>query len=350
VTAQVDYPEVGDLNVYLFSPQGTRARLLERNCGSLHNIDTSFDDAATTKYADFCPSEAGRGPFQSNEPLSNFVGQSSHGTWRLAVENNGSDSRIGYVVGFSVTVTGTVQQGPAIAAAGIRNSAWPIIGPLTAPLPIAPGELISVLGYNLGPQDGVTTGEDNWPTVMAGTSLRINGLDAPLRYVSFRRVDAQVPTGLDLTKNAKLSVVRNGVLSSEVEIPVASTSPAMFTVNLAGVGQAQAVNGDGTANASTPAAPGSLVTVFANGLGLTNPLAVDGQPIPPGVPLNTIAPVTATVGGLEARVLRAILTPGTFTHYAVVIEVPRTIKSGAAEVIIRCGASYSQSGVTIRVQ
>ena len=40
---------VGDLNVYLYSADGTRTKLLERNCGGLLNIDTTFDDSATTK-------------------------------------------------------------------------------------------------------------------------------------------------------------------------------------------------------------------------------------------------------------------------------------------------------------
>src|SRR5512147_3170068 len=34
-SVQVNYPSVGDLNVYMFSPNGTRVKLLERNCGSL---------------------------------------------------------------------------------------------------------------------------------------------------------------------------------------------------------------------------------------------------------------------------------------------------------------------------
>ena len=50
VSAQVQYSGVGDLNVYLWSPAGTRTKLLERNCGSLQNIDTTFDDSAATRF------------------------------------------------------------------------------------------------------------------------------------------------------------------------------------------------------------------------------------------------------------------------------------------------------------
>src|ERR1700756_3693809 len=47
VTAQVQiqYPNSGDLKVYLFSPLGTRTILLEHDC-SVVNVDTTFDDPA----------------------------------------------------------------------------------------------------------------------------------------------------------------------------------------------------------------------------------------------------------------------------------------------------------------
>ena len=99
---QVQYSGVGDLNVYMYSAAGTRIKLLERNCGSLQNIDTTFDDAATSRYGDTCPTEAGRGPFRGNEPLSNANGQIAYGYWRIAVENNGSDDKTGTLSAFSI--------------------------------------------------------------------------------------------------------------------------------------------------------------------------------------------------------------------------------------------------------
>jgi subtilisin-like proprotein convertase family protein len=90
VTASVtvQYSGVGDLNVFLWSPAGTRSKLLERNCGSLQNIDTTFDDSAPSMFRDVCP-QPGQGPFRGNEPLSNSVNENGFGFWRLGVENNG---------------------------------------------------------------------------------------------------------------------------------------------------------------------------------------------------------------------------------------------------------------------
>src|SRR4051794_37684437 len=41
-SVHVQYSGVGDLNVFMWSPAGTRTKLLERNCGGLVNIDTTF--------------------------------------------------------------------------------------------------------------------------------------------------------------------------------------------------------------------------------------------------------------------------------------------------------------------
>jgi uncharacterized protein (TIGR03437 family) len=346
-SVQVNYPAVGDLNVYMFSPIGTRTKLLERNCGSLVNIDSSFDDAATSKYADFCPTEAGRGPYRGNEPMSNFNGQNSLGTWTLAVENNGSDSRSGSVVGFSVTITGTAQTTAAIAPGGIRNTAVP----LETGLPIAPGEFISVFGYNLGPQVPVTTSETNWPTWIDGTVVRINGQDAPMKFISFYRIDVQVPVELDLSKNAKISVYRNGYTTNEVEVGVASTSPGVVTKNLVGSGQAAAINSDGKENgAENPAAKGSVITVYAGGLGVTDPLIAAGQPAPLTPAFRTVAPVTATIGGVVAEVKNAVLAPGKVSVYAVDIVVPTAVRTSAAEVLLTAGGRTSQKGATVAIK
>src|SRR6516164_3969690 len=67
-SVQVQYAGVGDLNVYLWSANGTRTKLLERNCGSLQNIDTTFDDSASTRFSNTCPQPGGTASFQGNEP------------------------------------------------------------------------------------------------------------------------------------------------------------------------------------------------------------------------------------------------------------------------------------------
>lgn len=346
-SVQLSYPNVGDLNVYMYSPLRTRAKLLERNCGSLRDVDTTFDDSAPSMYAEFCPAEAGRGPFRGNEPLSNFNGQNALGTWTLAVENNGSDSRTGYAVAFSMTITGLSRQAAAMAPDGIRSSAVPLVGGQ----PIAPGELVSIFGYNLGPQDGVTPNQGYWPTWVDGTNVRINNVDAPIRSISFYRIEVQVPMGLDLSKNAQVTVFRNSVATNPIEVPVDTTVPAIFTTDRTGTGQAEAVNSDGSSNGrNNPANVGSVITLHCTGMGMTEPLANEGQPVPGEVDFNTAWP-TVIVGGTQAEVKKSVLLAGSNAVYGVDIVVPMTLRgAGEVEVAVGQGGRISQRGVTIHVQ
>src|SRR5688572_28430981 len=124
VRLQIAYPNVADLEVFLFSPFGTRVRLLDNNCSNLVNVDTTFDDAAPQNYRDVCPTEAGRGPFRGNEPLSNvYADSSSFGTWWIAIENNSSDSRSGYFNGATLNLTGTNVATPTIRQNTVLNAA-----------------------------------------------------------------------------------------------------------------------------------------------------------------------------------------------------------------------------------
>ena len=106
---QVQYSGVGDLNVFMWSPAGTRTKLLERNCGGLVNIDTTFDDSASSSITTSAH-EADVDHSAKMNRWPNWNGQNAFGYWRLGVENNGS-SRTGTVTGFSITITG-IRSGP----------------------------------------------------------------------------------------------------------------------------------------------------------------------------------------------------------------------------------------------
>ena len=58
---------------------------------------------------------------------------------------------------------------------------------------------------------------------------------------------------------------------------VTATHPAFFTANGLRSGPLAALNQDGTVNsADNPASPGSIVSIFATGLGRMTPAAIDG--------------------------------------------------------------------------
>jgi len=348
VTARVQilYPNSGDLRVYLYSPQLTQTILLEHNC-SVENIDTTFDDSASSLWKDTCPTEAGRGPFRPDQPLSNFNGDSSSfGVWQLAVQNDKSDSRTGWIREFSLTISGTSQASPITNAQTVLNA-----GSLSGGGTVAPGELLSIFGIGLGPSSGVSAPAGAWPTELAGTTVTIDGNAVPLTYSSLFKVQIQAPFNLTPGSTTTLQVKFNNQSTSPITLNVVNAAPGLYTKGAQGVGQVRAVNQDGTANSGAQSAPrGSIVVFYGSGLGAVTPPVAAGA-VPPSNPLSTVtAGVTATVGGVPATVHFAGLAPGLPGIYQLNVEIPAGAASGTQEILIYTGGSSSQKGATIEVQ
>jgi uncharacterized protein (TIGR03437 family) len=347
-SVQVQFSGVGDLNVFMWSAAGTRIRLAERNCSGLQNIDTTFDDAAGSRFSDTCPVEAGRGPFRGNEPLANANGQIALGYWRLGVENNGSD-RTGTLNGFSITITGTPVGAPVIGPNTIVSAATFQGGS------VAPGDQVAIFGANLGPAVGVrATAGQPLPTSLAGTSVSFEGTPAPIIYASDKLVAAQVPA-LAPGSTARIQVTASSGTSSSISLPVVPVKPGVVTYETGGKGQAQAINqdgsinGDGSISGSRGAAPGSVIQLFATGLGAVNPPIQPGNPAPMS-PLSTVtAPVSAAIGGRAAMVTYAGAAPGLIGTYQVNVTIPAATPTGAARVVLSVDGSPSQDDVTIQV-
>ncbi len=324
---QISYPQVGDLNVFLFSPAGTRTKLLERNCGSLRNVNVNFDDTAGQRFADFCPSESSVGTFQGNEPLGNFNGQSSIGTWRLAVQNNGGNSNVGYILNFGVTITGTNQLVPSFSADTVVNEASLVSGP------VAPGERVAIFGTGLGPIVGVSAPAGNLPTTLGGTTVSINGTPIPIAYASALVSIAQIPYTVTAS-SMTMTVNYNNLNSTNVTVNVRPESPAIYPV-AAGDGRAKVINQDGTQNSRlAPASPGSYVTLYANGLGAVTTPPAAGT-VTPDSPLSTVIGTgTVYVGGVPATVTFAGLAPGLIGIYQVNLMISEQTPSGTQPILI----------------
>ncbi len=162
-------------------------------------------------------------------------------------------------------------------------------------MPVAPGEMVTLIGNGLGPAQGIQTQltpQSPYPTTISGVQVTFNGTPAPLLWVQNSQINAIVPWSLTPGGNTQICVSLNGVPTNCLTWPVALTAPAVFTVDGS---YAVAVNQDGTINsAKNPAAIGSTVAVWATGLGPTNPPQADGAEV--GTPL----PANALQAGVEA--------------------------------------------------
>jgi uncharacterized protein (TIGR03437 family) len=147
--------------------------------------------------------------------------------------------------------------------------------------PLAPGAIASV--FSLGGQFSRETRVFNelpeplpLPQQLAGVELLLNGKAAPLFFLSPRQINFQVPAAAPETGSAEIVVQESatGQVLAAGSVQMAGASPGLFTLSASGSGQVAAVNEDGSINGpSSPARPGSVVSLFATGYG-----AVPGAP------------------------------------------------------------------------
>lgn len=210
----------------------------------------------------------------------------------------------------------------------------------------APGGLISIFGSNLA--TGTASAQAlPLPGSLLGTTVSINGIPAPLLYVSAAQINAQVPYEVQPDASASIMVqTSNGSASSTLNVQAAA--PALFTISSTGSGSGAILNTNySLVMDNNPAQPGQIVQIYATGLGMTSPAVVTGagggaQPLPSGVT------VTVTIGGMNAPVAFAGAAWGFAGLDQLNVTVPNAA-TGAQSVVITVGGASSTSSATINV-
>jgi uncharacterized protein (TIGR03437 family) len=167
---------------------------------------------------------------------------------------------------------------PAISLDSVQNAINPASPSNTQG--IAPGELLRILGKNMGPAKN-TPGIINGgvlATTVAGVQVSFDGVAAPLLSVSAGEIDLVAPFALDGKPATTIQVQSNGGKSNAVRVGIAGTTrfagvQSGIPLQVLGV-----LNDDFTVNsASNPARAGSVMTLYVSGIGQTVPPSQDGQ-------------------------------------------------------------------------
>jgi uncharacterized protein (TIGR03437 family) len=218
---------------------------------------------------------------------------------------------------------------PSLASAGIVNAASYQTG-------LAPGSLFTVFANNLS-GGTMTAASAPWATNWNGISVKINGIAAPLGYVSPTQINAQVPFEV-APGSAQLTIASNGTTAGPMALTIQPTAPGLF---LYGSGRAPAINQDDTLNLSTNPAPvGSYISVYLTGQGLVDQPVPTGTAAPIRTIANTLAQTTATIGGVAATVPFSGLAPGYVGLGQVNLLVPN-VPTGDQKVIVTIGGVAS---------
>ncbi len=160
-------------------------------------------------------------------------------------------------------------QAPRISHAGVINAAS------QRPGPVAAGSAVTLFGLNL-----------------ANGTVRVNGSTADTLWSGPNQLTVRVPLSANGPTN--FQVDRNGRTSNVETVLVQSAAPALFTASRNGYGQAAALNQNGSINSTRqPAAPGSIVVVYATGATIPPVITVGARPAEvlfsgpaPGLPLG----------------------------------------------------------------
>jgi uncharacterized protein (TIGR03437 family) len=235
----------------------------------------------------------------------------------------------------SANVKNQLQYPPSSVAAGSSSyqayELRAVNGASFVPNDISPGSLISIFGSGLA-SSTVQASSTPLPTQLAGVNVKINGIDAPLLYVSPTQVNLQVPYEVP-TGSATITATLNGAatLNPAITTAISAVSPGIFAVvdrNYSAI------------TPSNPAKANDVVIVYTNGLGAVNGTAVTGQSNAAAAPTKSAA--TASVGGFTAQVQYAGLAPGWVGLYQVNVQLPsRVFASDRSVLMLTIGGSIA---------
>ncbi len=100
--------------------------------------------------------------------------------------------------------------------------------------PVAPESIVAAFGEYLASGTAAATATP-LPTELAGTTVRVNGILAPLFFVSRQQLNFQIPFGVT-SGNAVIEVMTSDGQLSRNTLAINSIAPSLFTANASGTG------------------------------------------------------------------------------------------------------------------
>jgi len=229
---------------------------------------------------------------------------------------------------------------------GITNAAS--FAPITNS--VAPGEMITLFGTGMGPSTLTLAPSVPLTTNLANVQVLVNGVAAPLVYVSATQITLIVPWETPADSFATFQVSYNNTLSNQVTVYSAYTAPGVFTTTANGVGPAAVTHADGSlVSSSSPATAGETLVLYMTGLGSVTPAGTDGQPGLSTSPFSTVDDPNLEIDILDSQgndqqsnsIAFAGLTPQFPGEYQVNFTVPTGLAGGLGYVDVGTTEGYT---------
>jgi uncharacterized protein (TIGR03437 family) len=215
--------------------------------------------------------------------------------------------------------------------------------------PVSPGDIVAVYGSQLAPAGTSATNPGLPPlaTTLGSSQVLVNGVVAPLYFVSPGQINFQVPYSLPAGQSATVQVVSNGVPGDLRPVPIAGSAARLlyFVSFIQGTYGIIVNSSDNSLTLPSgtnvpgfnchPAKPGDTIIVYGVGFGQTNPAAVEGKPASSAT-LQALSNVSATFGGgflgngMVANAAFAGLTPTAVGLYQINVTIPANTPLGSS--------------------
>jgi uncharacterized protein (TIGR03437 family) len=281
---------------------------------------------------------------------SAYVFARSGATWTQSMELTAANGVNGDRFGQTVSLNG----GTAIVGAPVHDGAEGAVYVFALPTissgglvngasfshTVAPGSIASVFGTNYA-NSSIGASVKPLPDDLGNVSITVNNVAAPLIFVGQFQANFQIPFETE-PGTATVVVTSNGIASQAATVNVTAEAPGIFVT---GTNQAVALNADNSvADSSNPAKVGSVVVMYVTGLGaLDHPLQT-GSPASNDPLSNATVVPTATVGGVNAVVQFAGMSPGFVGLGQINLMIPKLAK-GSYPVVIKQGGQTSNNPV-----
>jgi uncharacterized protein (TIGR03437 family) len=189
----------------------------------------------------------------------------------------------------------------------------------------APGMILAVFGTQLAPS-AQSADSVPLPNLMAGVSATVNGLTAPLYFVSPGQLNLQIPYETATSSPATLVINNNGQKTSQT-LNIAPAAPGIFV------------------NPTWSVAAGQIATLYFTGTGAVSPAISTGAAPPPTAALDALpAPAQntqVTVGGVPAATRFIGIPYGLVGVTQINFQVPAGVPAGAQPVVVTVGGVSS---------
>ncbi|SPE42172.1 Peptidase S8 and S53, subtilisin, kexin, sedolisin [Candidatus Sulfopaludibacter sp. SbA3] len=196
----------------------------------------------------------------------------------------------------------------------------------------APGMILTVYGTGLG-NFAQSFGTVPLPQYLAGFEASVNGVPAPLYYVSPTQVNLQIP--YETAPGPATLTVGNPYPYDDItyNFQVAASAPGIFT------------QADGSLTPFASAARNQTITLYLTGDGQVSPSLATGTAPSVGTPLSRLPKprlaVTVTVGGVPATTTFVGIPTGYVGVTQINFTVPANAPTGVQPVVVTVGAAAS---------